>query len=165
LSKGAVGNGKESREDIFAREVSALLYKLCGNVGACDEACVSGCGVTASQGYTLLALPEQGGLTMNELSSAMGLANSTMTRMLDNLVGKKLASREHDESDRRIVRVGLTAEGRKVRRAFSEGKRQVVKAVLAQIGGGEQEAILEALRTLSAAVEAVMEQCESGCST
>jgi DNA-binding MarR family transcriptional regulator len=124
---------------------------------------VSGCGVTASQGYTLLALPEQGSLTMNELSSAMGLANSTMTRMLDNLVGKRLAYREHDESDRRIVRVGLTAEGRKVRSAFSEGKRQVVKAVLSQIESGEQRAILAALRTLSSAVEAVMEQCKGAC--
>ena len=157
-------SGRESREDAFARELASLLYKLCENVGACDEACVSGCGATASQGYTLLALPDRGSLAMSELSAAMGLANSTMTRMVDGLVRKKLAYREPDEADRRIVRVGLTPEGRRIRGSFAEGKRRVVKAVLSRVGSDEQRPILEALRILSTAVESVMGQCKDACS-
>lgn len=143
--------------------MASLIYQLSEDIEACDEACLTHCGVTASQGYTLLALPAGGSLSMNELSAAMNLASSTMTRMLDNLVRKGLAYREHDEADRRIVRVGLTAKGQKLQKAFAGEKQAIVKAVLFNIRRDEHQTILITLKKLSEAFRAVMEQCKTSC--
>jgi DNA-binding MarR family transcriptional regulator len=156
-------NVVEKEKDTFSREVVGLLYRLKGDLEACDEVCLAHCGVTASQGYTLLALPSSGSLSMNELSESMNLAGSTMTRMLDNLVKKGLAFREHDEADRRIVRVGLTIEGQKLQKAFSGDKQAIGKAVLSNIQPGDQRTVLGAMKKLSEAIRAVVAQCQTSC--
>lgn len=143
--------------------MASLIYRLSEEIEACDEACLAHCGVTASQGYTLLALPADGSMSMNELSATMNLANSTMTRMLDNLVKKGLAYRENDEADRRIVRVGLTAKGQKLQKAFAGEKQAIVKAVLLNIRHDEHKTILIVLKKLSEAFKAVVEQCKTSC--
>jgi len=161
--KATVQSAETKAEDTFSREVVSLLYRLKEDFEACDEACQAHCGVTASQGYTLLALPGDGSLSMNELSESMNLASSTMTRMLDNLVKKGLAFREHDEADRRIVRVGLTAKGQNLQKAFSGDKLAIGKAVLSNIQRNDQQTVLSAMKKLSEAVRAVVAQCKTSC--
>lgn len=154
-------SANETEEDVFTREVANLLYRLKEDLDACDESCQAHCDVTASQGYTLLALPPDGNLSMNELSATMNLASSTMTRMLDNLVGKGLAYREHDEADRRIVRVGLTAKGQESRKSFAKDKQDIVKTVLSYVKREEHQTMLISLKKLSGAVRAVVDQCRT----
>lgn len=96
----------------FAADAQRLIYTLVKSYETCDRVCLTQFGVTSSQGYTLLALPRQGHLSMNELSEAMGVANSTMTRMVDQLVRKGLVQRRPDDEDRRMVQVRLSEQGR-----------------------------------------------------
>ena len=53
-------------------------------------------------------------LTMGEISKALELSLSAATRLVDSLVENGLAERADDPTDRRIVRVALTDEGRKM---------------------------------------------------
>ena len=69
-------------------------------------------GITVSQCYLLDALATRGPLSMQELADHLRLKISTVTRLVDGLVKKKLVRRQKDSGDRRIVRAaGRTASG------------------------------------------------------
>lgn len=138
--------------DTFAASLQRRVYQLVRECELCDQICMGQYGVTASQGYTVLAMPESESVTMNALSEAMGLANSTMTRMVDQLVSKKLVYRSSDDEDRRVVRVGLTAQGQETRRNLEQVQQFFFGQVLAEIPQNEQPVILQILERIVAAV-------------
>jgi DNA-binding MarR family transcriptional regulator len=96
---------------------------------------------------------------MNELSEAMGLANSTMTRMVDHLLGKGLVCRRPSEEDRRLVLVGLTALGQQVRRNLESARQDLLQTVLAETREDERPAILHALEKLIELTGKALQAC------
>lgn len=142
-----------SSRDTFAAQIQRLLYKLVRSYELCDRVCLTQHDVTASQGYTLLALPPEGTVSMNELSEAMGLAGSTMTRMVDQLVSKRLVQRKPDDEDRRVVRVWLTERGREARRTLEQALQDFFKGALDDIREEERPTILRALERIVQSVE------------
>ncbi len=132
------------------------VYKLLRTFGSCDTQCLARYGVTAAQGYALLAFPEESSVSMNELSQTMGLANSTMTRMVDQLVAKGLVLRRQGEEDRRVVQVALTAKGQRLQRTLEEARRELLRQILGDIEEGAWPTVLRSLEKLNGAVEKVM---------
>ena len=63
--------------------------------------------------------------TMGELSAELGIPLSTATRMADSLVRAKIVERRDDSSDRRIVRLCLTAQWQEIHR---NGRRSAAAA-------------------------------------
>ncbi len=143
----------------FVDDVQRLTYDLVRYDAICDRVCVEELGVTVSQGYILLALPEAGSVTMNDLSAKMRLANSTMTRMADQLVQKRLVTRGPDPDDRRIVRVQLTEQGQDVRARLKKALRDLFSEVLKDIPEGERETIVHSLETLNQSIAAALKSC------
>lgn len=70
--------------------------------------------LTAMQWGPLLLMAEGRGNTAAELARGMDIDTGAMTRMLDRLQAKGLLARARSASDRRVVRLELTAEGLKV---------------------------------------------------
>lgn len=70
--------------------------------------------LTAMQWGPLLLMAEGRGNTAAELARGMDIDTGAMTRMLDRLQAKGLVARARSASDRRVVRLELTAEGLKV---------------------------------------------------
>lgn len=145
---------------IFTSELYSLVHALVRGYEKCDRECVKSLGITASQGSSLLAFPDQGNLTMKELSEAMGLAESTMTRVADQLVKKNLVKRDIDALDRRVVRVSLTSKGRNMRTSLEKSLQEIFSTGLADIGKEERNKMLSSLRRLVSAVE---ELCKVQC--
>ncbi len=143
----------------FDNEVHYLLDQIAKNSEVFEKACVAFFGVTSSQGGTLLALPLKSALRMNELSSAVGVDNSTMTRMVDQLVEKKLVFRQADEKDRRLVRIGLTTSGQKLHKELAEALANFYKDSLDQIPQEERVIIINSLERLKDAIEKGLENC------
>jgi DNA-binding MarR family transcriptional regulator len=143
----------------FADDMQRLINNLVRYYAVCDRVCVEELRITASQGYILMALPEAGSVTMNELSEKMRLANSTMTRMADQLVQKGMVRREPDTNDRRVVRVRLTEQGQDVRTRFKEALVNLFSQVLEDIPEGEKENILHDLETLNQSILNTLKSC------
>jgi len=143
----------------LADDIQQLTYDLVRYNAVCDRVCVDELGVTASQGYILLALPETGSLTMNDLSLKMKLANSTMTRMADQLIQKKMITREADLDDRRIVRVRLTEQGQAVKTHLRQVMQELFSQILADIPVDEQEQVVQSLKTLKQAIVNTLKTC------
>jgi DNA-binding MarR family transcriptional regulator len=142
----------------FAADLQRRLYALVRAYELCDRSCLQNCSVTVAQSYALLALPAAA-VSMNELSQAMGLAGSTMTRVVDELVQKELVTRGPDDEDRRIVRVQLTEHGRQVQGQIRSTLDHAFARVIEEIPPETRDVLLRVLGQLTEAVSAVARQC------
>ena len=144
---------------VFADRMQRQIYKLLRSFESCDGQCLAQFGVTASQGYALLAFPWDVAISMNELSQTMGLANSTMTRMVDTLVARGLVYRQQDYEDRRVVRVALTAQGQELQRTLEEARQAMMGEILSDIQEEDWPGIIQTLAKLNAAFDKAMGGC------
>jgi len=72
------------------------------------------CGLTISQCHPLLEIGRTGETTTVELSRALDLDKSTLSRTIDGLVIAGLVARNSHPNDRRFTVLSLTGEGRKI---------------------------------------------------
>jgi DNA-binding MarR family transcriptional regulator len=72
----------------------------------------------------------QGPMPMGELGKALDVPLSTATRIVDGLVDAGVVQRVADPEDRRVVRVTLTEEGRKLNQIMNEYMQQRIDEVL-----------------------------------
>lgn len=133
----------------FPSKVQRQIYQLVKLYQFCDRVCLAEHGVGATQGYTLLSLPQEGSMTMNDLSSAMGLANSTTTRVVDELVRKGLVRRKSDNADRRVVKVELTVRGQELWRTLDRELQSFFGAALKEISEDERPSIIHSLERVT----------------
>ena len=143
----------------FADEIQRLMYDLVHYYSICDRVTTQQLDVTASQGYILLALPEMDSINMNDLSIKMRLANSTMTRMVDQLVVKGMVYRTADSHDRRIVLVRLTKQGLDVRTRLKNNLQDFFSQVLGDIPEDQRGEILHSLEILNRSILKTLKSC------
>ena len=149
----------QDESSAFTTLLQHQLGKLVRTYDLCDQACSALSGITTAQGYTLLSLPEKGYLTMNGLSETLELANSTMTRMVDQLVQKGLVRRKPDAEDRRIVLVGLTDEGRAMRTTLEQSLQEFFGQVVAGLQEYEHPVMLHCLERITALLTEALKSC------
>ena len=111
-------------------------------------------GISVSQAYALRALHRAGPLVMKDLAEDLYLSVSTLTRVVDQLVGKKLVRRSRSEEDRRLCLVELTARGRALWRRLEDELMEIDEEILSRLSAGEREAVIGVLRLLAEATDA-----------
>ena len=72
------------------------------------------------QGKILDALWQKDGLSANEIGKATGLANSTLTSMLDRMETAGLVKRVRSEEDRRVVRIYLDDKAQECKKLYKK---------------------------------------------
>jgi DNA-binding MarR family transcriptional regulator len=97
------------------------------------------------QALTVLAA---GDVRMRELARRLGLATSTVTRLVDRLEAAGLAERRSERPDRRSVLVGLSASGRESLRAMRKRLRGILSELLSSLSPHEQGELLRLLARL-----------------
>jgi DNA-binding MarR family transcriptional regulator len=112
-------------------------------------------GVTLSQHYVIDALYRKHVLTMNSLSEEVGLAVSTLTRVVDVLVRDDVIARKHSEEDRRKVCIELTGKGKKLAENLRDCAERFWGAVLEELPDAQKKAIAENLRMLLTAMDKI----------
>jgi DNA-binding MarR family transcriptional regulator len=79
--------------------------------------------------------------TMNELANLLALYKSSVTGLVDRAASRGLVGRLPSPADRRVVRVGLTDEGRSlVSRVASEFEADI-STILQELGPADQKAL------------------------
>lgn len=102
--------------------------------------------------FDVLSVLRRGGepfeQTAGELATLTHVTSGTMTSRLDRLVTRALVSRHPDPTDGRLVRVRLTATGRRrVDAAFAQLLR-TERDLLATLEGDRRAVLADALRSL-----------------
>ncbi|TET07758.1 MarR family transcriptional regulator [Candidatus Aerophobetes bacterium] len=142
-----------SAEEKFFNDFSLLISQLIRKLNLLERDEKVCLGVTISQCYTIETLARKDKLSMKELSQEMGVAVSTMTRILDVLVRDGLAKRENNPKDRRSVYVQLTAKGKNLASKLKGCTEDYLRAIFERIPNKKQEEIIESLDILLKAIE------------
>lgn len=64
--------------------------------------------LTFQEFYTVISVSYFGEMKMTDFADDLGIKKQQATRIINSLVEKGFIERSHEESDRRIIRIGLT---------------------------------------------------------
>ncbi len=144
-----------------ARQLGDLCTSLVRRLRLLERSELSCCGIPMSQAMvlqTLEAHPQ--GKRMSEIAEALGVAQSTATRLVEPLVTQERVERRPAPDDGRAVVIALTPKGRHAAAELSRLSMRWSEGVLHRIPEIEHETVIGALAIV---VEAVNDCCATGC--
>lgn len=95
-------------------QVTRLLIAFYEKFSSWEHGVVKESGLTLPQMHTLEILGTDGDLRMTELAARMGVTTGSLTVLIDRLERGGFVERKPHETDRRSIRVSLTAEGERL---------------------------------------------------
>jgi DNA-binding MarR family transcriptional regulator len=119
-----------------------------------------GRGLTMPQLRLMYLLLQQDCRSVGELADEMAVRPATITGLTDRLVRQRLIERQPDADDRRVVRVALTAQGRRVLGEIETASRAYLGAVLERMGAPAARRLIEAFEAFRAAADEVQRRGE-----
>lgn len=105
--------------------------------------------VTTEQYGVLNQVLACGSLSMSELAVARNVALNTATSLIDRLVAAGLVERRGDPTDRRVVRVVITAKGRTLVERLRSIRGAAMRRLLDELSDEEIAEILAAMPALA----------------
>lgn len=106
-------------------------------------------GLTLNQFRALNFLDAYPDASPSELAEYLLLSRPAVTRLVDDLVEKRLLARRPGEADRRRIGLSLTAAGRRHLDDYFAGARRIVAERLAPLTADERAAITRAMALVS----------------
>ena len=100
--------------------------------------------LTYSQILAIISIPDSG-IEMSELSSALGLDNSTVTRLVMRLEDKIWVKRKKSQRDQRAVKVFLTQKGVKVQQNIEKKIDKIGEKLNLEFDEVDKEDLLNSL--------------------
>lgn len=116
----------------------------------------SGLNVTPEQWVVLFHLHRSQGPTQSELGDRTVKDKPTVTRILDRLEAKGLASRRRDDKDRRSQRIYLTPAGESMLQRLMPLVRAFAARIFGDVTPQERQALLAALGRIGSRLDALL---------
>ncbi len=104
--------------------------------------------LTIQQLFVLVFLKEKGEPQLGELAVNFRITKPSATSMVDKLVRLKLARREEDKDDRRIIRVKLTPLGNQMLKKALEERAKVMKKFFTKLSEKDKLDLLRVFNRL-----------------
>ncbi|HEX7058578.1 MAG TPA: MarR family transcriptional regulator [Solirubrobacterales bacterium] len=150
-----------SKADPAAQETAARLTALLRHLFLYDRGnqlrLIEESGLSLTQCKALLEL---GGLGLetepwqvSDLADALGVSVPSMSRAVDGLVKKRLATRLEDPDDRRVRRVAITAKGERLVETLVAVRQAGMEAFASTLSAAQR-------RKLDSAVDALMDRAD-----
>ena len=105
--------------------------------------------ITPVQFWALDYLYNKGALPMSDFAHYLGITKPSATALINRLITQKLVVRQHDANDRRIVRIALTAQGKKLTASIKQQRYHALRSIFGKI---EQRDRSEYLRIIKEVV-------------
>jgi len=110
--------------------------------------------ITMAQAKLLYVLVAVGELSMSEIAQRLGITVSTASGAVDRLVELGLLARSDDPSNRRQVRVSVTALGMATLEQVRELSARQLRMLFEQVSDEDLEVITHAIHIMAGAVSA-----------
>lgn len=127
---------------IFERKLTMLKDKQ-----------ISCCGITMAQCHALVEIGRAVHISLNELAKILNLENSSMSRMVNNLVNKTWVKREIDPQDRRYVTIMLTESGKKLFNDIETSMNTYFREVYNSLPVDKRDQVLDSLQLLLGSIK------------
>ena len=148
---GRVGTGELGPDDLLAldNQVCFALVTAARNVVGLYRPILEPLGLTHPQYLVMLALWERSPRSLRELAAELALEPATLSPLVKRLAAQDLVTRSRRDHDERVLDVGLTEAGRRLR----ERALEVPGKVMASVGtdAAALMALRDALRPFSGA--------------
>ncbi|NJL36307.1 MAG: MarR family transcriptional regulator [Leptolyngbyaceae cyanobacterium RM2_2_4] len=102
-------------------------------------------GLTPFHYLVLCCLWEEDGLSTTGIADKLKQLGATLTGVVDRMESRNLVYRERDAGDRRIVRIWLTDEGKRLMHILPPIGAETIKKATHNVSKAEQESILKLL--------------------
>jgi DNA-binding MarR family transcriptional regulator len=141
LAHELAGHWEELNRFLLDRKVRSSLYR--GPAGDLSHIQLAA-----------LTLLDEGDVRMGDLAARLGLAESSVTRLVDRLESVGLAGRRPAAGDRRCIEAGLTPEGRKVVRRVLAERREFLRDILETLDPAERGELVRLFGVVAEALRA-----------
>ena len=112
-------------------------------------------GVSAAQICLLGQVEERPGIRVTELARELAIHQSTASNLVERLESAKLLKRERSDADQRVVRLQLTAAGRRLVAGAPKPLEGLLPYALKQLAAKDLSPLREHLETLTGVMEAL----------
>jgi DNA-binding MarR family transcriptional regulator len=109
--------------------------------------------ITMSMGFVLLNINSEEGTPATKIAPLMGLEARSLTRLLKSMEEKGLIYREGDPSDKRMVRIILTKEGKKKKEKSRDVVLRFNEVIREKIEAADLSTFFEVLQKISRIIE------------
>ncbi|QIZ10101.1 MarR family transcriptional regulator [Priestia megaterium] len=140
-------NSLEANGDIVANIEKDLRY-ISGIIKQKGREMLSNYTITPPQFIALQWLFEDGDMTIGELSNKMYLACSTTTDLVDRMEKNLLVERVKNPNDRRVVRIHLLEEGKRIIDEVIKKRQVYLEEVLVDFSSEEIQLLQKSLTKL-----------------
>ncbi|MBD2114853.1 MULTISPECIES: MarR family winged helix-turn-helix transcriptional regulator [Cyanophyceae] len=105
-------------------------------------------GLTPFHYLVLCCLWEEDGLSTSGIADKLKQLGATLTGVVDRMEDRHLVYRERDPSDRRIIRIWLTDEGRKLMDILPAIGAETIQRATAGVSEADQAAVTQLLEQI-----------------
>jgi DNA-binding MarR family transcriptional regulator len=140
---------------LFSNIIKELIHKII-IIDRSEKLCHC---VTLTQAFTIGTLYKKNVLTMNELSQELGLALSTLTRIIDILVRDKIVVRKPSDTDRRKVCIELTISGKELAKKLNKTGDNFWNEIFLTLPEDKRDETTSILNMLLDALDKAKEKC------
>jgi DNA-binding MarR family transcriptional regulator len=134
----------------MARELSAHFHVIREKLHGIDKHNAATAQIINFQeAHLLMSIGTKGPLTMSEIARILQLTLSAVTAVVDKLQKKNFVRRARTEEDRRLVRVELTAAGRKFYNLVESAHLTLTDSMLKILDPAEREIFLGLFRKIA----------------
>ena len=145
-------------------ELSERLVRIYENVLLTEEQALSKgyfSDLSNSEMHALDAIGPYEARTMTETANDLGITTGTLTVAIDRLVKKGYVIRKRDESDRRIVRISLTKNGKLACRLHTKFHTVLAKRILEPYSEEDQKKLLKMVSEIDEYIESQLKRYSS----
>ncbi|MFP5114449.1 MarR family winged helix-turn-helix transcriptional regulator [Bacillaceae bacterium C204] len=142
-----VENSERANSDIVANIEKDLRY-ISGIIKQKGREMLSTYTITPPQFIALQWLFEDGDMTIGDLSNKMYLACSTTTDLVDRMEKNLLVERVKNPNDRRVVRIHLLEEGKRIIDEVIKKRQAYLEEVLVDFSSEEIQLLQKSLTKL-----------------
>ncbi|MGA8941549.1 MAG: MarR family transcriptional regulator [Thermoactinomyces sp.] len=129
-------------ENVLSR-IQALTYSITRKIGHQIGEVLSELGLTRGQFYILKTIESQGKCRATDIANLMEVKPSAVTLMIDRLEARRWVRRSQDTSDRRVIIIELTPEGKEILNKARQISDKAVKCYFSQLSSDDLEHLLK----------------------
>ncbi len=116
--------------------------------------------LSVSEAHALRDLSRLDGCSQTDLGNVLHLEKSTVSRLVNQLKTRGWVECDRDPDDRRVVRVRLTGQGRRVAGQVAASRSAYFARIVEGIPPAERETVITAFETVVKALDARSESAE-----
>jgi DNA-binding MarR family transcriptional regulator len=138
----------------FADRMGSLMHKMAGKIFSVERNYLARGVITLPQLWILQEIAGAGQCTMLYLSRNLGFKSSTVTGIMDRLVGLGLVKRYSSQTDRRQVLAELTQKGKRILEQVRTERREGIIKAFGLLSARERADYLAILEKTASGIEA-----------